>query len=47
MFSGKREVITLAKNEVSPESIVGFVTCLQEENRWLACVLEVCSDTRK
>ena len=46
MFSGKR--VALAKNEVSPELIVGFVTCLQEENQWLACVLdEVCSDTRK
>ena len=45
MFSGKR--VALAKNEASPELIAGFVTCLHEENRWLACVLEVCSDTKE
>ena len=37
----------LAKNEVSPESIAGFVTCLHEENQWLAHVLEVCNDTKE
>ena len=47
-FHFRKERVVLAKNEVLPELIVGFVTCLQEENRWLACVLdEVCSDTRK
>ena len=35
------------KNEIPPESITGFVTCLHEENWWLACVLEVCSDTKE
>ena len=47
MFPVKREIIILAKNEIPPESITGFVTCLYEENWWLACVLEVCSDTNK
>ena len=46
MFSGKRDNI-LAKNAIPPESITGFVTCLCEENWWLACVLEVCSDTNE
>ncbi len=26
---------------ISPDSIVGFVTCLCDGNWWLACVLEV------
>ena len=34
-------------NEIPPESIAGFVTCLHEENWWLACVLEVCSDNKE
>ena len=33
--------VTLAKNDILPEATVGFVTCLLEENWWLACVLEV------
>ena len=42
MFPRKKRV-ALAKNEIPPESIAGFVTCLHKENWWLACVLEVCS----
>ena len=45
MFPGKR--VELAKNEIPPELIAGFVTCLHEENWWLACVLEVCSDNKE
>ena len=37
----KEETVTLAKNDLPPESIVGFVTCLSDGNWWLACVLEV------
>ena len=43
----KKEREDLAKNEIPPESITGFVTCLYEENWWLACVLEVCSDNKE
>ena len=43
----RKERVALAKNEIPPESIAGFVTCLHEENWWLACVLEVCSDTKE
>ena len=43
----KKERVTLAKNDIPPESIAGFVTCLYDGNWWLACVLEVCSDTKK
>ena len=43
----KEERVELAKNEIPPESIAGFVTCLHEENWWLACVLEVCSDNKE
>ena len=35
------------KNEIPPELIAGFVTCLYEENWWLACVLEVCSANKE
>ena len=37
----KEETVTLAKNDLPPESIVGFVACLSDGNWWLACVLEV------
>ena len=43
----RKERVALAKNEIPPELIAGFVTCLHEENWWLACVLEVCSDTKE
>ena len=39
----RKERVALVKNEIPPESIAGFVTCLHKENWWLACVLEVCS----
>ena len=45
--ASRKEGVTLAKNDVPPESIAGFVVCLYEGNWWLACVLEVCSDTKK
>ena len=35
------------KNANPPESIAGFVTCMYDENCWLACVLGVCSDTNQ
>ena len=43
----RKERVALAKNEIPPESIVGFVTCLHEEKWWLACVLEVCSEKKE
>ena len=43
----RKERVALAKNEIPPESIAGFVTCLYEENWWLACVLEVCSNNKE
>ena len=45
--ASRKERVTLAKKWHSLESIAGFVTCLYEGNPWLACVLEVCSDTKK
>jgi len=41
------ESVALENNEIPPESIAGFVTCLHEENWWLPCVLEVCSVTKE
>ena len=43
----RKERVALAKNEVSPESIAGFFTFWHEKNQWLACVLEVCNDTKE
>ena len=43
----RKERVALAKNEIPPESIAGFVTCLYEEKWWLACVLEVCSEKKE
>ena len=39
--TSREEKVILGKNDLSPESIVGFVTCLCDGNWWLACVLEV------
>ena len=35
------EKVSQAAEELQPEAIVGFVTCLVERKWWLACVLEV------
>ena len=43
----RKERVALVKKDIPPESIAGFVTCLHEENWWLACGLEVCSDTKE
>ena len=47
--ASRKERVTLAKNDIPPKSIgnAGFVIRLYEGNWWLACVLEVCSDTKK
>ena len=45
--ASRKERVTLAKNDIPPETIAGFITCLYEGNWWSACVLEVCSDTKK
>ena len=37
----KEERVSSAKNDIPPNSIVGFVTCLCNGHWWLACVLEV------
>ena len=47
----KKEKITLAKNDLPPESrvpesITGIVTCLHDGIWWLACVLEVTQEVR-
>ena len=38
---GRREVVTLRANDLPPESIVGFVTCLCDGKWCLACVLDI------
>ena len=43
----RKERVALASKDIPLKSFAGFVTCLQEENWWLACVLEVCSDTKE
>ena len=45
--TSRKERVTLVKNANPPESIAGFVTCMYDENWWLACVLGVCSDTNQ
>ena len=39
--NSRKERVTLTKNDLPPESIVGFVTCLCDGNWWLACVLKI------
>ena len=39
--TSREERATLSKNDLLPESIVGFVTCLCDGNWWLACVLGI------
>ena len=36
----------LAKDDLPPEIIAGFVTCLHDGNWWLACVLEVTHEVK-
>ena len=43
----RKEKVALPKIEILPESITWFITCLHEENWWLACMLKACSDTKK
>ena len=45
--ASRKDRVTLAKDDIPLEAIAGFVTCLFDENWWLACVLEVCSDTKE
>ena len=45
--ASRKERVTLTKNDIPPESITGFVTCSHDGSWWLACVLEVCSDTKE
>jgi len=39
--ASRKERVTLAKDDLPPETIAGFVTCLHDGNWWLACVQEV------
>ena len=39
--NSREERVTLRTNDLPPESIVGFVTCLCDGKWWLACVLEI------
>jgi hypothetical protein len=45
--TSRKERVTLAKNDIPPELVASFVTCLYNENWWLACVLGVCNDTKE
>ena len=40
-ISREERGITLRTNDLPPESIVGFVTCLCDGKWWLACVFEI------
>ena len=44
--ASRKERVTLAKDDLPPETIAGFVTCLHDGNWWLACVLEVTQEVR-
>jgi len=37
----REERVSLGTNDLPPELIDGFITCLWDRNWWLACVLEV------
>ena len=39
--TSREERVTLSKNDLLPESIVGFVMCLCDGSWWLACVLGI------
>ena len=39
--TAREERVTLGKNDLLRESIVVFVTCLNDGNWWLVCVLEI------
>ena len=39
--TSREEMVTSSTTDLSPELIVGFVTCLCDGNWWLACVLQV------
>ena len=41
-----QERVTLSEDNLPPETIAGFVTCLHDGNWWLACVLEVTQEVR-
>ena len=40
-----KDRVTLTKNDMPPESIAVFVTCLYNGNWQVACVFEVCGGT--
>ena len=42
--SCKEERVTVSEDEIPPESIAGFVTCLIDRQWWLACVLHLSPD---
>ena len=44
--NSREERVTLRTNDLPPESIVGFVTCLCDGKWWLACVLEIIQEDR-
>ena len=41
------ETATLMENELKPEEIKGFVTCMYNEEWWVACVLQVSEDSEQ
>ena len=44
--ASRKELVTLTKDDFSPETIAGFVTCFRDGNWWLACVLDVTQEVR-
>ena len=43
--TSRDERVTLRMNDLQPESIAGFVTCLCDGDWWLACVLEISQES--
>ena len=41
------ERVTLMENELKPEEIKGFITCMYNEEWWVACILQVSGTVNK
>ena len=45
--TSKTERVTIMEHELTPEEIKGFVTCMYNEEWWVACVLQVSKDSEQ
>ena len=45
--TSKTEKVTIVENELMPKKIKGLVTCLYDEEWWVACVLQVSEDSEQ